>query len=152
MHEIYSFLWLASRIVNPFRHPSQVHTQVLVLQTCVDLRVCLARALVCNCSLMTCCTTQITAQSTLSLLKDLLLHQPSLLSPKYCDLLPLLNHTVSISAALLHCWWSSFEIISLFFDVASCDAESLLTLFSVSVQEPSRRRQKKRWLMVWCTL
>ena len=33
MCEIYSFLQLA----NPFGHPSQVRTQVLVLQTCVDL-------------------------------------------------------------------------------------------------------------------
>ena len=36
---------LASRLTNPFGHPSQVRTQVLVLQTCVDLRVRLARAL-----------------------------------------------------------------------------------------------------------
>ena len=33
---------LASRLANPFGHPSQVRTQVLVLQTCVDLRVRLA--------------------------------------------------------------------------------------------------------------
>ena len=39
------FLRLASRLVNSFGHPSQVRTQVLVLQTCVDLRVRLARAL-----------------------------------------------------------------------------------------------------------
>ena len=32
--EIYGFL----RLANPFGHPSQVRTQVLVLQTCVDLR------------------------------------------------------------------------------------------------------------------
>ena len=37
MHEIYGFLRLASRLANPFGHPSQVRTQVLVLQTCVDL-------------------------------------------------------------------------------------------------------------------
>ena len=36
------FLRLASRLANPFGHPSQV----LFLQTCVDLRVRLARALV----------------------------------------------------------------------------------------------------------
>ena len=29
---------VASRLANPFGHPSQVRTQVLVLQTCVDLR------------------------------------------------------------------------------------------------------------------
>ena len=35
MREIYGFL----RLANPFGHPSQVRgTQVLVLQTCVDLR------------------------------------------------------------------------------------------------------------------
>ena len=34
MREIYGFLRLASRLANPFGHPSQV----LVLQTCVDLR------------------------------------------------------------------------------------------------------------------
>ena len=34
MREIYVFL----RLANPFGHPSQVRTQVLVLQTCVDLR------------------------------------------------------------------------------------------------------------------
>ena len=33
-----ALLWLASRLANPFGHPSQVRTQVLVLQTCVDLR------------------------------------------------------------------------------------------------------------------
>ena len=38
MRKIYSFLRLASRLANPFGHPSQVRTQVLVLQTCVDLR------------------------------------------------------------------------------------------------------------------
>ena len=38
------FLRLASRLANPFGHPSQVRTHVLVLQTCVDLRVRLARA------------------------------------------------------------------------------------------------------------
>ena len=38
MREIYGFLRFASRPVNPFGHPSQVRTQVLVLQTCVDLR------------------------------------------------------------------------------------------------------------------
>ena len=35
---------LASRVANPFGHPSQVRTQVLVLHACVDLRVRLARA------------------------------------------------------------------------------------------------------------
>ena len=45
MREIYDFLRLASRLANPFGHPSQVRTQVLILQTCVDLRVRLARAL-----------------------------------------------------------------------------------------------------------
>ena len=34
MREIYGFL----RLVNPFGHPSQVNKQVLVLQTCDDLR------------------------------------------------------------------------------------------------------------------
>ena len=34
MREIYGFL----RLANPFGHPSQVRTQALVLQTCVDLR------------------------------------------------------------------------------------------------------------------
>ena len=38
MREIYGLLRLASRLANPFGHPSQVRTQVLVLQTCVDLR------------------------------------------------------------------------------------------------------------------
>ena len=38
MREIYGFLRLASRLANPFGHPSQVRTQVLVFQTCVDLR------------------------------------------------------------------------------------------------------------------
>ena len=38
MREIYGFLRFASRLANPFGHPSQVRTQVLVLQTCVDLR------------------------------------------------------------------------------------------------------------------
>ena len=38
MREIYGFLRLASRLANPFGHPSQVRTQVLVLQTYVDLR------------------------------------------------------------------------------------------------------------------
>ena len=42
--EICSFLRLVSRLVNPFGHPSQVRTQILVLQTCVDLWVPLARA------------------------------------------------------------------------------------------------------------
>ena len=42
VREIYGFL----RLANPFGHPSQVRTQVLVLQTCVDLRVRLARALI----------------------------------------------------------------------------------------------------------
>ena len=41
MREIYGLL----RLANPFGHPSQVRTQVVVLQTCVDLRVRLARAL-----------------------------------------------------------------------------------------------------------
>ena len=45
MREIYGFLRLASRLANPFGHPSQVRMQVLVLQTCIDLRVRLARAL-----------------------------------------------------------------------------------------------------------
>ena len=34
MREIYGSL----RLANPFGHPSQVRTQVLLLQTCVDLR------------------------------------------------------------------------------------------------------------------
>ena len=38
MREFYGFLRLANQLVNPFGHPSQVRTQVLVLQTCVDLR------------------------------------------------------------------------------------------------------------------
>ena len=38
MREMYGFLRLASRLANPFGHPSQVHTQVLLLQTCVELR------------------------------------------------------------------------------------------------------------------
>ena len=42
MREMYGFLrlasQLASRLANPFGHPSQVCMQVLVLQTCVDLR------------------------------------------------------------------------------------------------------------------
>ena len=38
MREIYGFWQLASRLANPFGHPSQVRTQVPVLQTCVDLR------------------------------------------------------------------------------------------------------------------
>ena len=38
MREVYGFLRLASRLANPFDHPSQVRTQVLLLQTCVDLR------------------------------------------------------------------------------------------------------------------
>ena len=50
MRKIYGFLRLASRLVNPFDHPSQVCTQVMVSQTialtCVDLGVRLARALV----------------------------------------------------------------------------------------------------------
>ena len=36
--EIYGFLRFASRLANPFGHLSQVCTQVLVLQACVDLR------------------------------------------------------------------------------------------------------------------
>ena len=36
--EIYYFLQLASRLANSFGRPSEVRTQVLVLQTCVDLR------------------------------------------------------------------------------------------------------------------
>ena len=44
MHEIYGFLRLVSRLANLFGHPSQVRTQVLVWQTCIDLRVCLAKA------------------------------------------------------------------------------------------------------------
>ena len=35
---MYGFLPLASQLVNPFGHPLQVRTQVLVLQTCIDLR------------------------------------------------------------------------------------------------------------------
>ena len=39
MRDIYGFLQLVSRLANrPFGHPSQVRTQVLVLQTCVHLR------------------------------------------------------------------------------------------------------------------
>ena len=38
MRQMYGFLRLASRLANPFGHPSQVRTQVLLLQTCVDLR------------------------------------------------------------------------------------------------------------------
>ena len=38
MREIYGFLRLARRLANLFGHHSQVRTQVLVLQTCVDLR------------------------------------------------------------------------------------------------------------------
>ena len=45
MHEIYGFLQLASRLANPFGHPLQVRMQVLLLQTCIDLQICLARAL-----------------------------------------------------------------------------------------------------------
>ena len=41
MREIYGFL----RLANQFGHTSQVRTQALVLQTCADLRVRLARAL-----------------------------------------------------------------------------------------------------------
>ena len=41
----YNLRELASGLANLFGHPSQVHTQVLVLQTCIDLRVRLARAL-----------------------------------------------------------------------------------------------------------
>ena len=40
MLEIYSLLWLAwtcEPTANPFGHPSQVHKQCLVLQTCTDL-------------------------------------------------------------------------------------------------------------------
>ena len=37
MREIYGFLRLASRLAKP-SHPSQVRTQVLLLQTCVDLQ------------------------------------------------------------------------------------------------------------------
>ena len=36
--EICGFLRLEGRLANPFGHPSQAHTQVLVLQNCVDLR------------------------------------------------------------------------------------------------------------------
>ena len=42
MREISGFLRLASRLVNPFGHPWQDRTQVLVLQICVYLRVRLA--------------------------------------------------------------------------------------------------------------
>ena len=45
MRKIDGFLRLASRLANPFGHPLQVRAQVLVLQTCIDLRVRLARAL-----------------------------------------------------------------------------------------------------------
>ena len=46
MREIYGFsVRLASRLTNPFAHPSQVRTQVLVLRICVDLRVSLASGL-----------------------------------------------------------------------------------------------------------
>ena len=38
MREIGGFLRLARRLANLFGHPSQVRTQVLVLQSCVDLR------------------------------------------------------------------------------------------------------------------
>ena len=38
MREIYDFVRVASQLANPFVHPSQVRTQVLVLQTCFDLR------------------------------------------------------------------------------------------------------------------
>ena len=38
MREIYGFLRLASWLANSFDLPSQVRTQVLVLQTCADLR------------------------------------------------------------------------------------------------------------------
>ena len=38
LNRIYGFLRLASRLANPFCHPWQVRTQVLVLQACVDLR------------------------------------------------------------------------------------------------------------------
>ena len=40
MLEIYSLLWLSwtcELTANPFGHPSQVHKQCLVLQTCTDL-------------------------------------------------------------------------------------------------------------------
>ena len=37
MREIYGFLGLVSGLVNLFGDPSQVCTQALVLQTCVDL-------------------------------------------------------------------------------------------------------------------
>ena len=37
MREIYGFLWLASRLANPFGHLLQVRVQVLVLQTCIDM-------------------------------------------------------------------------------------------------------------------
>ena len=43
MREMYDFLRLASRLSNPFGHPSQVRTQVLVLQTCI-MQVRLAKA------------------------------------------------------------------------------------------------------------
>ena len=45
MREIWGFLRPVSRLANPFGgHPSEVRTQTLVLQTCVDLRVRLACA------------------------------------------------------------------------------------------------------------
>ena len=37
MREIYGFLQVVSRLANQFGDPSQVRTQVLVLQTYVDL-------------------------------------------------------------------------------------------------------------------
>ena len=38
MREICDLRELRSRLANPFGHPSQVRSQVLVLQTCVDFR------------------------------------------------------------------------------------------------------------------
>ena len=45
IHDFCDLREFASRLANPLGYSSQVRTQVLVLQTCVDLRVCLARAL-----------------------------------------------------------------------------------------------------------
>ena len=40
-----SFCEHASQLANLFGHPSQVRMQVLVLQTCINLRICLAKTL-----------------------------------------------------------------------------------------------------------
>ena len=36
---LYDLPELTSRLASPFDHPSQVRTEVLVLQTCIELRV-----------------------------------------------------------------------------------------------------------------